>query len=189
LSKPDHLIASDARALLQHVPGLLFDGSFHLVEPGSVRGDKAVMHLIRGQERFKNPINESDVAADTHLVKIIHQLGAEKRAGCDRGHPIAFQAVFAHGIDDDDTRALLLGEMHVLGRYRMIIGQVGAEDDKHLGTDEIRKRAGGRANTQSGFQTRNGGGMTEARAQIHIVSAEYARQLLKDIVDFVSQPT
>src|SRR4051812_19138180 len=77
LRKGDHLITSDSRALLEHIPGLLGNGCFDFFETARVVGNESVIHLISGDKSFYDTIDEGDVAADAHLVEIIHQLARE----------------------------------------------------------------------------------------------------------------
>ena len=77
--------------------------------------------------------------------------------------------------------------MQILDGDRLIVSQVSAKQDQQLCSDEIRERAVGRADTEGLFQSVDTGRMAEARAQVHIVGAQHARQFLKSVIGLVGE--
>ena len=123
-----------------------------------------------------------------NLEVIVGDLGAEQRALGDRGNPVAVQARLLIGIDDEDLGSGLFGVVQILGGYRLVVGQVGADQNHQVSADPVRVGTGGGGTAYGSAKSGGAGCMADTGAGIDMIGAEEARDFLVGIVGLVGEP-
>jgi hypothetical protein len=75
--------------------------------------------------------------------------------------------------------------VQVLGRHRLVVGDVRSEEDDQVGVEPVGIAAGGRAVAERGLHARGGRRVTEARRIVDVIGAEEPRRLLRGVIDLV----
>ena len=119
---------------------------------------------------------------------LVGELRAEQGALDDGGNPVAGEARFLHRVDEQDLRAALLRVVQVLGRHRLVVRDVRADQDDQVALDPVGVGAGraGRAEHASEHLRRRR--VAEPRRVVDVVRAEEAHRLLQRVIDLVRDP-
>ena len=173
--------------LFQHLPALRCQLRAQLGDSRGVLGEEAVVHPVPLQQNFQRTVEKSHIAARTDRKEIIPQAAAKQRALRYRRHPVTLQARLAVRIHHHDAGSILLGVIKVLGGHGLVVGQVGAEQDNHLGPDPIAVGTSGGAHADHLLERHGAGGVAKAGGVVNVVGAEQARQLLRHVIHFVRQ--
>ena len=141
--------------------------ALRLGEAGRALAHEGLVDAAALDQRPQHADEEREIAARVHVEPVVGEARAEQRARRDRRHPVPLQARLAVRVDDGDLRAALLGVMQVLGRDRLVVGDVGAEEDDQVGAAASRRSCTwtrrSRASPSSRPSTRRGRGARSCR--------------------------
>ena len=172
---------------LQRLPGEAADFGLGLAPAAGAAADEVAVDPVALDEVFEHAGEEGDVAAGVDLEVVVGDLGAEQGALGDRGNPVAVQPRLLIGIDDEDLGSGFFGVVQILGGHRLIVGQVGADQNDQVGADPVRVGAGGGGTADGGAEAGGAGRVADAGAGIDMIGAEEARDFLVGVVGFVGE--
>src|SRR5690606_14959864 len=75
----------------------------------------------------------------------------------------------------------------VLGGHRLVVGQVGPDEDQQIGSDPVGVGNGGRSVADRLFQADGAGGVTQAGRIVDVVGTQEAGHFIGGEVNFVGQ--
>ena len=156
-----------------------------LVEAGCARANESLVDAAAIDQRQQHAEQERQVPSGVHLEPVVGDRRAAQRALGNRRNPVALEPRLAKRVHDGDLRAVALGVMQVLGRHRLVVGDVRSEQHDEVGVKPVGIAARGGRMAQRRLHRHGRRGVTEARGVVDVVRPEEPRGLLRGVVHLV----
>ena len=181
----EHPVPGHPGLPLELLPGQRRELDPQVVEARRMFLDERLVDPAVVDEVLQDAVDEGDVAPRVDREEFIGEARAPDRAVGDRRHPVPGEARFSHRVHDRDFRAHLLCVVEILHRHRLVVRDVGAEEDDQVASDPVRVRTRRGGDADGFLQPRGARRVTRAARVVDVVRPEEPGDLVRDVVRLV----